>query len=70
MALHGNYKNNKIEGECKLYYDNGYLEQIHNYKNNKIEGEDKLYQKNGDLLIKIIYKDYEIEDYESYSENC
>ncbi len=42
-----NYKNNKIEGEYKSYYDNGQLYIICNYKNNQKEGEYKSYHRNG-----------------------
>ena len=35
----GNYKNGKLEGEWKVYHNNGKLKGIGNYKNGKLEGE-------------------------------
>jgi len=31
ISIMCNYKNNKLEGEYKLYYENGKLREIHNY---------------------------------------
>ena len=49
VAIIGNYKNGKQEGEWKNYYENGKLAAIENYKNGKKEGEWKYYRKNGKL---------------------
>ena len=49
VALIGNYKNGKKEGEWKYYRENGKLEGIVNFKNGKQEGEWKWYHENGEL---------------------
>jgi antitoxin component YwqK of YwqJK toxin-antitoxin module len=46
-----------MEGEYKLYYENGQLHIISNYINEKMEGEYKKYYVNGQLYIISNYVD-------------
>ena len=70
VAIIGNYKNGKQEGEWKLYRENGKLAAIENYKNGKKEGEWKFYHKNGKLKIIGNYKNGKLEgEWKYYYEN-
>ena len=42
-------KMEKLEGQLKIYYENGKLETIGNYKNREREGNQKWYRENGKL---------------------
>lgn len=52
----GSYKDDKLEGLFKEYYEDGSLKSEGVYKNDKLEGEVKNYYENGNIKSKIIYK--------------
>lgn len=54
-----NYQNGKLEGERKLYYDNGKLQEEGTFKNGKRDGEAKWYDQEGNPTIQYKYKNGE-----------
>jgi len=53
----GNYKDDKLSGEWKTYFNNGQLKQTVNYVNNLRQGNSKIYYDDGTLYQELIYKD-------------
>ena len=60
----------KKEGLCKLYYENGNLKSESTFKNDKTEGLYKTYYENGNLKSEVTYKNDELErPVKNYNEN-
>jgi antitoxin component YwqK of YwqJK toxin-antitoxin module len=61
------YKDDKLNGECKTYYDNGQLKEIYSYNDGLMNGMYKSYYENGQLHKICSY----IDGYanEKYNEN-
>ncbi|MCB0505524.1 MAG: toxin-antitoxin system YwqK family antitoxin [Cyclobacteriaceae bacterium] len=54
-----NYKNGKLEGESKVYYDNGKIMEESTYKDGKRDGIARWYDQEGNMTIEYMYKDGE-----------
>lgn len=54
------YRNGKLQGNRKIYFSNGVLQQETNYVNGIQEGEQSSYSRNGQLLTKMIWEKGEI----------
>lgn len=54
-----NYRNGKLDGERKLYYDDGKVQEEGNFKNGKRDGIAKWYDQQGSVTIQYTYKDGE-----------
>lgn len=54
-----NYKNGKLNGELKKYYDNGKVIEESFYKNGKLDGVSRWYDQQGNMTIEYTYKDGE-----------
>jgi antitoxin component YwqK of YwqJK toxin-antitoxin module len=52
-----NYRNDKIEGTVKVYYDTGKIMEEGNYKNGTRDGVSKWYDQEGKVTIEYEYKD-------------
>ena len=64
------YKNGKVDGIAKEYYEKGKLASETPYKNEKREGIEKLYDENGNLEGEAPFKNDKAEDIEKwYYEN-
>jgi hypothetical protein len=48
--------NGKVEGECKIWWDNGELREHYFYKDGKLEGEYKSWYDNGQLTTYCTFK--------------
>ncbi|AQQ59413.1 hypothetical protein XJ32_04125 [Helicobacter bilis] len=54
------YKNGKVDGIAKEYYEKGKLASETPFKNDKREGIEKLYNENGNLVKEVPYKNREV----------
>lgn len=50
------FKNGKMNGVIKMYYENGKIQAIHNFKDNVLNGEAIEYDENGNVIKKVLYK--------------
>ena len=57
METEINYKNDKVEGISKSYYESGQLDEEVNFKNEKREGIAKRYYESGGIEYIETYKD-------------
>jgi antitoxin component YwqK of YwqJK toxin-antitoxin module len=65
-----NYRNDTLEGERTLFYENGNPQYIENYKKGQFEGPFKAYHDNGTLKLEGIYTDNAMEgEWKAYYEN-
>lgn len=55
-----NYKNGKLEGLVKIFYDNGKLMEDGMYQNGLREGVSKWYDQEGNVTITYEYKNGEL----------
>jgi antitoxin component YwqK of YwqJK toxin-antitoxin module len=51
-----NYKNGRLDGITKIYYENGEINKEENYLDNKLDGVIKSYYEDGKLFREEIYK--------------
>ena len=51
-----NYKDGKLEGLSKSYYENGNLESEQSYRNGRLDGGAKAYHPNGKLQFAFQYR--------------
>ena len=64
------YKDGKIEGIARQYYESGKLKEETFHKNDKAEGIQKIYYESGKLAIERPYKNDKAEGYaQVYTEN-
>ncbi len=54
------YKNGKLEGVVKIYYDNGKIMEEGLYKNGTRDGVSKWYDQEGNVTIEYEYKNGEL----------
>lgn len=52
-----NFKDNLLDGERKLFYENGKIETLENYKSGKFDGVYQTFYQNGLLELEGIYKE-------------
>jgi antitoxin component YwqK of YwqJK toxin-antitoxin module len=57
----GNFVNDKIDGEFKLFAKNGTLIEVKTLKDNKLNGPAKGYSKSGSIISESNYKDGELD---------
>lgn len=50
------YKDGKLDGISRIYYDSGQLKMETNYKDGEKDGMEKGYQKNGKIIAELNYK--------------
>ena len=50
------YKDRKLDGISRIYYDNGQLKMETNYKDGEKDGIEKGYQENGKIIAELNYK--------------
>ena len=53
------FKNGKLNGISKMYYENGKIMMKMNFKNDELEGEAIIYNEDGKILDKQFYKNGE-----------
>ena len=53
------FKNGKLNGVSKMYYEDGKIMMKMNFKNDELEGESIIYDENGKILDKQLYKNGE-----------
>ena len=64
------YRDGKLEGECKWWYENGQLEEQAFYRDGKLEGEYKWWYENGQLKMQAFYRNGKLEgECKSWYEN-
>ena len=50
-----NYSQDKLEGDSKIYYEDGSIYTIEKYKNNKLDGDTKVYSFNNSNIPMYVY---------------
>ena len=54
------FKNGKMNGVIKMYYENGKIGTVYNIKDNIQDGEAIEYDEDGNVIRKVLYKKGEI----------
>ena len=54
------FKNGKMNGVIKMYYENGKIGAVYNIKDNIQDGEAIEYDEDGNVIRKVLYKNGEI----------
>ena len=54
------FKNGKMKGVIKMYYENGKIGAVYNIKDNIQDGEAIEYDEDGNVIRKVLYKNGEI----------
>ena len=62
LQMKNTYLNGLLEGEVKIFREDGSLKEIKNFKKDKLDGKREFYDENGELIRVEIYKAGKIEE--------